>query len=89
MNCKRRPGDCDVVVTYVAHACWKPCLYSCSKGGMVSCLRLNVLLSRRMRASVGGSLQSGINTINDRGSLLSASKLCNIHIDKCNNTSIL
>lgn len=63
--------------TYFAQVCWNPGLYSCPYGGKIICFFLNRLDSSLINASVGGSRHSGINMMNDNGSLVSPSKPCN------------
>lgn len=53
--------------------CWKPCRYSCSSAGTMSCLLFHLDASSLSRAGGGGSLHSGKKTIKDKGSRVSSS----------------
>ena len=61
------------ISSYFGMICWKPCRYSCSSAGTMSCLLFHLDASSLSRAGGGGSLHSGKKTIKDKGSRVSSS----------------
>jgi len=75
-SAKSKPTDfkCSLSASQTHHYCWNQCKTEVILNLlMCSVYRLD---STRISASVGGSLQSGMNTTNESGSCDSASRLC-------------